>query len=300
LITEVSKFWQLILCSSLLTWVVSCQSTQFPSHQLSMTSAAQPTLDYQVYELPHSRVYALRIPAKSEFRVKVALSPTTDTLETFAKKYQAIAVLNGGFFDVSNQKTTSYIIKDGQIVADPQHNTRLMQNPQLVPYLAQILNRSEFRSYLCGATVKYAIASRRHPIPEGCQLTDAVGGGPRLLSEITAEAEGFFREEGGKVSRDPLGINQANARTAIGITRQGDLIWIMAAQKLNSSGNSGLSLSELANFLKGLGVEEAINLDGGSSSSFYYQGKSYYGKLDKQGNLVKRPVKSVLILQRQP
>jgi hypothetical protein len=265
-----------------------------------VTSAAQPTLHYQVYELPHSRVYALRIPAKSEFRVKVALSPTTDTLETFAHKYQALAVLNGGFFDVSNQKTTSYIIKDGQIVATPQQNTRLMKNPQLVPYLAKILNRSEFRSYLCGETVKYAIASRRHPIPEGCQLTDAVGGGPRLLSEITAEAEGFFKEEEGKIRRDPLGINQANARTAVGITSQGDVIWIMAAQKLNSSGNSGLSLSELANFLKALGVEEGINLDGGSSSSFYYQGKSYYGKLDKQGNLVKRPVKSVLILQRQP
>jgi hypothetical protein len=40
-----------------------------------------------------------------------------------------------------------------------------------------------------------------------------------------------------------LGINQANARTALGITSQGDLIWIMAAQKLNSSGNSGLSFS---------------------------------------------------------
>jgi hypothetical protein len=266
-----------------------------------VTSADQPTLHYQVYELPNSRVYALRIPAKSQFRVKVALSPTVDTLETFAKKYQALAVLNGGFFDVSNQKTTSYIIKDGQIVATPQQNTRLMKNPQLVPYLAQILNRSEFRSYLCGATVKYAIASRRQPIPEGCQLTDAVGGGPRLLPEITAEAEGFFREEeGGKVSRDPLGINQANARTALGITSQGDLIWIMAAQKLNSSGNSGLSFSELADFFRTLGVEEAINLDGGSSSSFYYQGKSYYGKLDKQGNLVKRLVKSVLILQRQP
>jgi exopolysaccharide biosynthesis protein len=73
----------------------------------------------------------------------------------------------------------------------------------------------------------------------------------------------------------------------------------MAAQKPNSSEVSGISLAELAKFLKTLGVEEGMNLDGGSSSSFYYQGKTYYGKLDKQRNPVKRPVKSVLILQQQ-
>jgi hypothetical protein len=116
---------------------------------------------------------------------------------------------------------------------------------------------------------KYAITLHNEPMPEGCQLTDALGGGPRLLPEITAEAEGFFKQEGGQISRDPLGIQQANARTALGLTREGDLLWVMAAQKSRSSGVSGLSLPALAKFLKTLGVEEAINLDGGSSSSFY-------------------------------
>jgi exopolysaccharide biosynthesis protein len=300
----VRKIRQLLGISAVITLASSCQTTQFSSERLpnsehsEVASGQQTTLEYQVYEFPKSTVHTLRIPAKSELTVKVALSSTVNSLETFARKSQAVAVLNGGFFDASNRKTTSYIIEQGQVVGDPQQNARLMQNPQLVPYLAQILNRSEFRRYFCGRSVKYAITSRSFPIPEGCQLTDALGGGPRLLPEITAEAEGFFQKEGGKTLRDPLSIQQANARTALGIIRDGDLLWAMAAQKPNSSGASGLSLPELAKFLKTLGVEEAINLDGGSSSSFYYQGKTYYGKLDKQGKPVKRPVKSVLILQR--
>ena len=47
------------------------------------------------------------------------------------------------------------IIERGQIVGSPQQNGRLMQNPQLIPYLAQIFNLSEFRGYLCSTSVKY-------------------------------------------------------------------------------------------------------------------------------------------------
>lgn len=57
-----------------------------------------------------------------------------------------------------------------------------------------------------------------------------------------------------------------------------------------------MSLPELANFMKSLGVKEALNLDGGSSSSLYYQGKTFYGKVDLEGKTIKRPVKSVLVL----
>jgi exopolysaccharide biosynthesis protein len=56
----------------------------------------------------------------------------------------------------------------------------------------------------------------------------------------------------------------------------------------------GLSLMELAKFLQGLGVVAALNLDGGSSTALYYQGKTIHGKIDSQGNGVERPVKSVL------
>ena len=63
--------------------------------------------------------------------------------------------------------------------------------------------------------------------------------------------------------------------------------------------NSGMSLPAVADFLKSLGVQKAMNLDGRSSSSLYYNGKSFYGKVDLDGNFIKRPVKSVLLVQEK-
>ncbi|MBE9229866.1 phosphodiester glycosidase family protein [Phormidium sp. LEGE 05292] len=82
----------------------------------------------------------------------------------------------------------------------------------------------------------------------------------------------------------------------MGITVDGSLLWVMVSQKPENPTTSGMSLPELAKFMKSLGVEKAMNLDGGSSSSFYYKGQAFYGKVDSKGNWVKRPVKSVLLV----
>jgi hypothetical protein len=290
---------QRLLCVGLMgLGLASCGEARSP---ILLTQSVKPSPEvlpiYQVYELPHSRVHTLRIPVQGNFEVTVAVSPNLRTVAEFAAKNQAIAALNGGFFDAQNQKTTAYITKDAQIVGNPHENERLTQNPKLKPYLSQIFNRSEFRRYQCGTTNRYAIATHTAPIPEGCQLQDALGGGPRLLPTMTATEEGFWAENQGKVIRDAIALKQRNARTAIGITRSGDLLWVMAAQKKELGQNSGLSLPELADFMRSQGIQEALNLDGGSSSGIYYQGKIFLGKLTAKGEPVVRSVKSVLLLQ---
>lgn len=264
-------------------------------------SAVQPspkkTIQYRSRMLGQSVVHTLRIPAQSRFSVVPALSQEVDTLESFAQKHQAIAVLNGGFFDPDNQKSTSYIVLQGKRVADPRLNERLMRNPDLVPYLGKILNRAEFRRYVCAQAVRYDIVLHSEPPPRGCQLVDALGGGPHLLPQLTSVQEGFVALANGEVSRDPLGSNQPNARSAVGIMQDGSILWVMVAQKPEAPSTSGLSFSALATFMKTLGVQKAMNLDGGSSTSLYYKGKTVYGKVNEQGNSVKRPVKSVLLVQ---
>lgn len=256
------------------------------------TASTKKTLKYEQGSIGQSIVHTLLIPANSGFLVTPALSQQLNTVEEFAQKSGASAVLNGGFFDPINQKTTSYF-HQGNIIADPRQNERLVNNPDLKLYINKILNRTEFRRYLCGQNIRYDIALHSEPPPTGCQLVDALGGGPRLLPEITLVQEGFLDNANG---RDALGSTQPNARSAVGITSDGSIILAMVAQKPDAPAN-GMSLPELANFLKSLGVEKAMNLDGGSSSSFYYNGLSFYGKVDKRGNPVKRKVKSVLLVQ---
>ncbi len=288
-------------------WLSSCLVVAIPllaifhvSAPLTIASKDQSEspkdVQYKSYTLKSSIVHVLLIPSNSKFSVSPALSPQLDTLENFAQKYQAIAVLNGGFFDPVNHKTTSYIVKSGKLVADPRLNERLINNPSLISYLDKILNRTEFRQYLC-SKVRYDMALHSQPPPKNCQLINAIGAGPRLLPQITLEQEGFLAVNNGRVIRDALGSSYPNARTAVGITSDNRIIWVMVAQKSQSPTQSGMSLPALAEFMKTLGVEQAMNLDGGSSSALYYRGKSFYGKVDAKGNPVRRKIKSVLLVQ---
>lgn len=267
-------------------------------------SLTEKNIRYERRILKQSEAHILFVSSQSEFVVTPAISQNLETIEKFAQKYQAIATINGGFFDPNNQKTTSNIVIQGKLVTNPRENERLVNNPDLKSYLNQIFNRTEFRRYACNtalaensktnSTVRYDIAFHNDPTPVGCQLVDALGGGPKLLPDLTLVQEGFVDEA---KSRDALGSTQFNARSAVGITSDGSIILVMISQKPKAS-LSGMSLPALADFMKSLGAEKAMNLDGGSSSSLYYNGKIFLGKVDLEGNSVKRPVKSVLLVRK--
>ncbi|BAY98542.1 hypothetical protein NIES37_24930 [Tolypothrix tenuis PCC 7101] len=253
------------------------------------------TIRYEQRTLPQSIVHILSIPTDSQFVVTPAISPKVATVQQFAQQYQAKAILNAGFFDPVNQKSTSYVVISGREVGNPKDNERLVNNPSLKPYFSKIFNRAEFRRYQCGDTVTYDIVLHNESPLAGCQLLDAVGGGPGLLPEITSEQEGFVDKSNG---RDAIGTNQPSSRSAVGITDDGNIVLLMVAQKPNVRlAKSGMTLSELADFMKTLGVKKAMNLDGGSSSSLYYNGKTVYGKLNIVRKPIQRPVKSVLLVQ---
>lgn len=291
---QVRKIWLLMTLVGLGIWLVLRSYPPSVSSVIPTVKASpSKTIRYLKRTLPQSIAHILVIPANSRFLVTPALSPSVNTVEEFAQKHQAIAILNAGFFDPANRKSTSYVVISGQVVADPKENERLVNNPNLKPYLSQIFNRTELRRYSCGQTIRYDISLHNESPPAGCQLVDAIGAGPRLLPELTLVKEGFVDNANG---RDALGSNQPNARTAVGITRDGSLILVMVAQKPNAAAN-GISLPALADLMKTLGAQKATNLDGGSSSSLYYKGKTFYGKVDLEGNPIKRPVKSVLLVQ---
>jgi exopolysaccharide biosynthesis protein len=62
----------------------------------------------------------------------------------------------------------------------------------------------------------------------------------------------------------------SNPRTAIGIID--DLHYVFVVSDGRSDESEGLSLYELAVFMQELGVKTAYNLDGGGSSTMYFNG----------------------------
>ena len=80
--------------------------------------------------------------------------------------------------------------------------------------------------------------------------------------------------ENGTISvteEDEVGKAMAsNPRTAIGIID--DLHYVFVVSDGRTEESEGLSLLELAEFMDSIGVETAYNLDGGGSSTMYFNG----------------------------
>ena len=256
------------------------------------------TVRYDVVERSHFNIHTITIPHDSNYIVVPAVSTLQPIQDFVSTKNKVAAAINGGYFDPVNHKTTSFITQNSQIVADPRFNERLVDNPDLKQYLRKIFNRAEFRIYNCGSKAQYDIQLHSAPILPNCTLKASLGGGPGLLPQNTSEAEAFTAYRDGEKIRDAIGSQSLNARSAIAITASGDIILAMAAQQPQQPLNSGISLTELTNFLSSMGAVKAMNLDGGSSSSLYYNGRVIYGKVDKEGKKVRRAVKSVLLVEK--
>ena len=278
----------------LLSFTLILGSSAIAICSLHGLSLAITDIHYQRYRRSTSIVHVVTVPHSSKYDVFPKVVAQLTAIEKFAVQNGAIAAINGGYFDPVNQKTTSYITQNAVLVADPRTNERLIDNPDLQPYLGKILDRAEFRRYSCDGDIKYDIVLRSAVVPDDCVLQDALGAGPQLLPEDNSIQEGFTAYEDGKLIRNAIGVDAPNARSAVAITPQQDIILAMVEQKTPT--NSGMSLIDLAAFLKSLGASKAMNLDGGSSSSLYYQGQTYFGKLDKEGDAVQRPLKSVLLV----
>jgi hypothetical protein len=272
------------------------QAPQAQAENWDQKSSEQ--VSYETRLFSRSIVHIVRIPATASATIAPVIVPNgLETVATLGKQENAIAVINGGFFDPNNQQTTSFVTQNGNIVLDPSTNSRLVDNSSLSSYMPQILNRSEFRVYQCdpdkGSWSQYAIAPHRQSPPLHCQIKHALGAGPALLPQFRGETEAFLDPQTG---RDSIGSNTPNARSAVGITDEGTILLIMAAQRKDLTEPSGLSLTELANVMTSLGIVQGLNLDGGSSSSLYYNGNTHYGRIDADKNAIQRPVKSVLVV----
>ena len=94
----------------------------------------------------------------------------------------------------------------------------------------------------------------------GCKPVDMIGAGPRLV-------------RGDKIDVPEEGFNHANGRhprTAFAVTAEGRFLFVTLDGRLSTS--AGMTLAELANELLSMGAVEAINLDGGGSTTIVVNG----------------------------
>ncbi|WP_455721580.1 phosphodiester glycosidase family protein [Agathobacter sp.] len=166
----------------------------------------------------------------------------TEKTSDIAESVNAILAINGDFYGAQE---SGYVIRNGVIY----RSTAKSGNEDLVIYADgsfEIINEDD-------VTAEELLA-------DGAQNILAFG--PALVED--GKVSVTEDEEVGKAMA-------SNPRTAIGIIDENHYVFVVADGR--TSENEGLSLYELAEFMESLGVQTAYNLDGGGSSTMYFNGQ---------------------------
>ena len=216
----------------------------------------------------------------------------TETLMSNAEVHKlskSKLTINTGFFDPKNGKTISYIVTNGEIVADPRFNDGILYNPTLKRNLDKILNRTEFRVVECNSKYNYEIAQHNDKVEFGCNIVTSAQGGPMILPELRLEEEFFIvKDEDGNIIRESASVLHKVARTIIGI-KDGNAHILIITDK------HPMDMYEVQALCKQLGFERAMAFDGGSSTSMNY--KKHIEVISTIGDGGGRLLKSFMILK---
>lgn len=86
----------------------------------------------------------------------------------------------------------------------------------------------------------------------------------------------------------------SNPRTAVGVISPLHYVFVVSDGRTSES--DGLSLSELAQFMQSLGVQTAYNLDGGGSSTMYFNGQVINNPTASGRSIKERSVSDIVYL----
>ncbi|MFB6231647.1 MAG: phosphodiester glycosidase family protein [Salinibacter sp.] len=229
------------------------------------------------------RAWAVRVTAPHRHPIEVLRSDEPDGVEPvsrFARQKDACVAVNGGYYDPNTDpiQPAGLLVNDGDLGTPPTDT--LQRGDRSYPVARGALGIRQDGTVDVAWTTRRADSllawSRppRHspnvaaPMPprsaaQPWPVVDAVGAGPVVVAAgttaVTADAEVFFG----------TGIPDVHPRTAAGVTEEGALLLVVVDGRQPAS--RGVDLHELARLMRNLGAVEAVNLDGGGSSTLVVQ-----------------------------
>ncbi|MBQ9674074.1 MAG: phosphodiester glycosidase family protein [Ruminococcus sp.] len=199
------------------------------------------------YNEYNTHIYVADVKLSSAQYLKTALANNsygkniTQKTSEMASDNNAILAINGDYYGTQN---SGYVIRNGVLYRSEGSDNDILC--VMTDGSLKITNSSE--------------KTAEQLVSEG--VWQAFSFGPALIKN--GEVSVSEGEEVGKAMA-------SNPRTAIGIID--DLHYIFVVSDGRTSDSQGLSLSQLAEFMKNLGATTAYNLDGGGSSTMYFNGK---------------------------
>lgn len=199
------------------------------------------------YEQYSTTIYVADIELSSTLYLKTAFANdtfgknVTAATSAIAEVNNAILAINGDYYGAQEK---GYVIRNGIVYRSSAKGAQV-----LCIYADGTMKVVNDRDYTADELVENGV-------------WQAFSFGPGLVENGSVSVD-----ENDEVGR----AKASNPRTAIGLIDANHFVFVVSDGRTDES--EGLSLYELATFMQGLGVKEAYNLDGGGSSTMYFNGE---------------------------
>lgn len=263
-----------------------------------------------------NKAYYIAAPLRDKslsFSAEVGNGKRFTPSEYFNALQLPLVVVNTTFFEFVQNRNLNAVVRNGQLVAFNLHNIAgkgkdtftyrhvfasaigiskkrkadiawlFTDSASRYPLAAQVVVQSYRDSTLLLAQSQLPKTAKF----KKWKMHTAVAGGPALIQN--AQIQISNNEEQKFTGKQ---INDLHPRTAMGYTADGHLI-IMVVEGRNPGIAEGASLTQLAQLMQSAGCIEALNLDGGGSSTMLINGKETIKPSDKTGQ---RPVPAVFVI----
>ena len=190
----------------------------------------------------------------------------TDTTSDMAEENNAVLAINGDYYGA---RQSGYVIRNGVVYRNQGSNGEDM-----------VISKDGTLSFISESDTTTDSLIQK-------QAWQVLSFGPVLV-------------ENGEVAvteNDEVGMAMAsNPRTAIGTVAKNHYLFVVSDGRTSES--AGLSLYELANFMKYLGATNVYNLDGGGSSTMVFQGEVVNNPTTNGNKISERAVSDILYIGR--
>lgn len=219
-----------------------------PAGAVGPWQALAPGLGYaRAQPWPDSVVHVLRLDLR-EPSLRLAITPWSErgnSLDQMPSAATALVALNASFFD-RQFDARGWTVSGGEVWPRP-----------MVPSASPLLACDHWQR----CEVVFDVPSAPSP-----QWHSVVSGTPWLVRQGAARS--VLDDD-----RCPALCAREHPRTALGLDRSRRFLWLVLVEGRRPP-VAGVRLAPLAQWLQGLGVHDAVNLDGSGSSALFVQGQA--------------------------
>jgi len=203
----------------------------------------------------NQQIFVLEIPDTAHYTLAFTHEPRRTKTSEMALKHDAVAAVNGSFFDMDKHFPICYLRIDSVNLGEntPGKDT---------------VNRKYYQyGTLClgGDSVLILKTDSSRHWEDALPYPNIMTAGPLLIWHDTLQ---YMRD-------DRTFVTNRHNRTAVGIREDGTVLLFVADGRFKQA--EGLSLTELQKILRWLGCRDALNLDGGGSTTIFMNIGNFQG-----------------------